>query len=133
MQILNIFSTIFLLTIIFSTYILSFFSLSLFFVFSFFLFPMCYLFSPFCVTPLFGDISPFYIWNWVSLLPILLFFWFFEPHIYRFLLALFFSLLDYNNKRILCFFGGFTFKTWFLSSINGGRPLLLFGLTCTSW
>ena len=43
-----------------------------------------------------------------------------------------FWITQQKNSLVFFFFGGFMVKTWFLSSVNGGRPLMLFGLTCTS-
>ena len=41
-----------------------------------------------------------------------------------------FGLQQQMNSLIFFFFflGGSTVKTWFLSTVNGGRPLMLFGL-----
>ena len=92
------------------------------------LFPLYYLFWA-------SDIY-FYNWNWAGLLRLLLFFWFLELHVCLTIFPLFFGLQPQKNS--LVFFGGFTVTTGFLFSINGGRPLMLFGLvwadplTCTS-
>ena len=118
---------------------LHYFSLILSIIFSHSFSHFFLLHSPSMLPP-FGDISAFEI-EWVYYpFCFCVDFSSLKPFVYLFLLALIFSLLDYNNKWILWFFfGGFTIKTWFLSSVNGGRPLMLFGLAwtdpmkCTSW
>ena len=103
-QILNIFSTNFLLFI--SHYILSFFFFL--FVFSFSIFPLCYLLL------WASDIYSFYTWNWVVLLPFLLFFQFLELHVCVSLMTNF-SLLFWLQpwKSSLVFLVGLRLKLGF--------------------
>ena len=114
-RILHLFSTIFL-----SFYLV--YSLILFLSSSFSILPQCYL--PLVISPplkLSGSIThfAFVLISQAQCLPI-----FVGSHF------LSFGLQQQMNSLIFFFFflGGSTVKTWFLSTVNGGRPLMLFGL-----